>query len=51
MTFDVLRPAHFTSLIFTFLCVIILFYKMESELGNHEDDEDYDDASEIALLL
>ena len=24
---------------------------MESELGNHEDDEDYDDASEIALLL
>jgi hypothetical protein len=31
--------------------LFLLFFKMESELGNREDDEDYDDASEIALLL
>lgn len=36
---------------FLFFFLFLLFLKMESELGNREDDEDYDDASEIALLL
>ena len=37
----------------SFICagLFLLKFKMESELGNREDDEDYDDASEIALLL
>ena len=38
-------------LFFFLFFLFFLFLKMESELGNREDDEDYDDASEIALLL